>query len=66
MSIIKYLKTWDDTTEADAYIQSFEMSMEVADIDIEEEHWLYILRKQLVCKGSSAFKELNATEKTHY
>ena len=64
MSITQHLKTWDDTTETEAYLQSFETSMEEA--NIEEENWLPILRKQLVGKALSVFMELNATEKTHY
>ena len=64
ISITQHLKTWDDTTEAEAYLQSFEMSMEK--VDIGEENWLPILQKQLVGKASSVFMELNATEKTYY
>ena len=43
MSITQHLKTWDDTTEAEAYLQSFETSM--GEAGIEEENWLPILQK---------------------
>ena len=64
MSITQHLKIWNDTTEAEAYLQSFEMLMEEADIG--EENRLPIIQKQLVGKALSEFMELNAMEKTHY
>ena len=63
-SIYQYLKIWDDTTEAEAYLQSFETSMQEA--DIREEDWLPILRKQLVGKALSIFMELSPREDTPY
>ena len=65
MSITQHLRTWDDTIETEAYLQSFKMS--IMEADIREENCLLILRKQLVDKTLSVFIELNVMgKKIHY
>ena len=63
-SICQYLKIWDDTTEAEAYLQSFETSMQEA--DIWEEDRRPILWKQLVGKAFSIFMEFSPREDNPY
>ena len=60
----KTLKTWDDTTEAEAYLENFEAIMREA--DIPEIDWPSTLRKQLAGRALSIFRELSPTEETSY
>ena len=52
-NIRQTLKTWDDTTEAEAYLENFEAIMREA--DIPEIDWPSTLRKQLAGRALSIF-----------
>ena len=63
-NIRQTLKTWDDTTEAEAYLENFEAIMREA--DIPEIDWPSTLRKQHAGRALSIFRELSLTEETSY